>query len=116
MTGSEEHLVRTLVDLCSKKFRGRVTLYAGDCQTLLSLYEEAPGYARWDAPVATAVKLTRLLTDPVAGGRRAALLSALRRGAEGRTTLVCRSEMAGELLCLFDGDARSEAVELASQL
>ena len=115
MTGSEEHLVRTLVDLCSKKFRGRVTLNACDCQTLLSLYEEAPGYARWDAPVATAVKLTRLLTDRVAGGRRAALLSALRRGAEGRVTLVCRPEMAGELLCLFDLNARSEAEELASR-
>jgi hypothetical protein len=115
MTGPEEHLVRTLAALCSKKFRGRVTLNACDCQTLLSLYEAAPGYARWDEPVATAVKLTRLLTDPLAGERRAALLSALRRGAEGRTTLACRSEMAGELLCLFDIDARSEAEELASR-
>ncbi len=113
MTSSEEHLIRTLVDLCCKKNRGRVLLNAGDCQTLLGLYDAAPGYAHWAVPLSTAMKLTRLLTDPLAGERRATLLSALKKGATGRTVLGCESQMAGELLCLFDCDARGDAEELA---
>lgn len=115
MTGTEEHVVRTLVDLCTGKLRGRVMLNAGDCQTMLELYEAVPGYVIWDMPIKTAVHLTRMLVDPVSLERRAVLLTALKKGAAGQTRLCCNHEMAGELLCLFDCDARREAEDMAGR-
>lgn len=115
MTGSEEHVVRTLVDLCTRKLRGRAMLNAPDCLALLGLYEALPGYVNWDMPIKTAVQLTRMLADPVSLERRAVLLAALKKAAAGQTQLYCNHEMAGELLCLFDCDARRKAAVMAGR-
>lgn len=116
MTGSEEHLVRALVDLCTRKVRGRAMLNASDCGALLKLYEAVPGYVNWDMPTKTAVQLTRMLVDPVSFKRRAILLAALKKGAAGETQLYCNHKMAGELLCLFDCDARRSAEVTAGRI
>lgn len=109
MTPTEEHLVRSLVDLAIHKARGRLILGEADCKTLAWLYQADPGYVRWDGSAGLVCTMYQLLSDPHAVGRRRRLLASVKKAAAGETTLLCNRTMAGHLLCLFDREARSQA-------
>ena len=70
MTPTEEHLVRSLVDLTTRTSRGRLTLGEADCKTLAWLYLCEPGYVRWDGSARLVCTMYQLLSDPQAVGRR----------------------------------------------